>query len=971
MNSAIGISQTRYSVSPEGIGLSSLTGAKNDIKNKTSGMSSDITVLLGNGTYVLNAPLVFDESDGGEQNFKVIYKAAPGAKPIISGGVKLRGWQKDSVETNIYRTKISGIEHVRNIYVNGRRAKRARGSVKTGVSLYSENGLKEGILFNKTDIEQYGNPSNLEINYLDRWRDFYFLVKSIEDGAKIADVPDDQYLVRIKNFNWYYTMAYPVISPGNGGPMDQFYFENAYELLNEPGEWYFDSATDFLYYYPVLGEDMETVDVVIPKLEQLIKIKSSSGKDLVKNLYFEGLEFAHNSWTWPSINGFGTIQGSAVISDNNASAGDVTQDQRKIKLPGAIQIEDAKNITFKSNIFTHIGSSGIDIKNNSDSLNIERNTFFDISASAISVASWEHRTIDTPNEGPISNTLIKNNYIGNIGVEFASSSAIEGFYTSNMIVDHNELYNMPYSGISIGWGWHRSLSALANNSVTNNKITGVVQKCHDGGGVYTLSAFDGRGMLIEGNFIDELSLPPRTNNEGVIYADEESSNLNIKNNVVKSSRKWFFYNAPGTVSVDSMYVSSSTSNWGGNKGSNTNVTLNTNNVWDLPNLTADQIQKNAGIQDGEEPPYIPVKNVNIALNKPVLSSSYYDSGSISSNANDNSITSFWHSGAKDKPWFYVDLEDEYVISSIQLVTRQTGISYLEARRNFVIEVSNSLDFPASETKILFVQDSVPLADRQVLDLEYTGLDPFRYVRVRKTVLGEHMLISEIRVFGEKKKTPDCSTLIAEVTKDQEVYLGYEDSNCTNLKLLHVTGGSGEYSYLWDTGETTSEIRVCPIENTTYSVEVTDTFGCKTTQEITVEVKDIRCEGGNSNNSKVELCYKSKTKCSSVNAVPTLLSLGATLGPCIGNEIEEIIENILVSPNPTRDTFILKVTAARKANLNIAIYNIFGYMVMRDKVEMKEGINEFQLDLGKYPQGVYITKIECQGFKSRSLKIIKI
>lgn len=745
LSDIICIAQTTYNVSPDGIGLSSLIGAKSDIRNQTPGMSGDITVVLADGTYYLDETLIFDVQDGGKDTHSVIYKAASGANPVISGGVKLTGWQQYPANTNIYRAPLTGVQHVRNIYVDGKRAKRSRGTVKTATALYSVNGIKEGLLFNKTDIAQYANPSNVEISYLYRWRDFYFLIQSIEDGAAIADVPDDKYLVRIKNFNWFYTMAYPVISPGIGGPMNQFYFENALELLDEPGEWYFDSAADMLYYHPEPGQDMSSVEVIAPKLEHLITINATSETEKVKNLWFEGIQFAHNSWDWPSENGFGTIQGSAVISENNASASDVINDQRKIKLPGAIQVEDSQNITFKYNVFTHLGSSGIDLKNNTDTVNIIRNTFYDISASAISVAGWEHRTIDAAGEGPVSNTLIKNNYIGNIGVEFASSSAIEGFYTSGMAVDHNELYNMPYSGISIGWGWHHSLSALANNSATNNKITGVIQQCYDGGGIYTLSTFDGNGMLIEGNYIDEVSLPPRTNNEGVVYTDEESSNITIKNNVVKSTRKWFFYNVAGTVSVDSMYVSSSTTNWGGNNGTNTDITLNPNHVWIIPNTTANQIQENSGIEDGQEPPAIPAEN--IALNKPTYSSSDFDAGSIAPKANDNSTTSFWHSGVKDQPWWYVDLGATYSLSSIELVTRQTDVSYEETRRNFVIEASNTSTFPAAETEILYTQGSTPLADRQILRINNPTPNAYRYIRVRKTVTGEHILIAELRVFG--------------------------------------------------------------------------------------------------------------------------------------------------------------------------------------------------------------------------------
>ncbi len=51
-------------------------------------------------------------------------------------------------------------------------------------------------------------------------------------------------------------------------------------------------------------------------------------------------------------------------------------------------------------------------------------------------------------------------------------------------------------------------------------------------------------------------------------------------------------------------------------------------------------------------------------------------------------------------------------------------------------------------------------------------------------------------------------------------------------LLHATGG---ISYIWDTGDPTDTTTVCPIVDTTYTVTVTDEFGCTDSDDINITV----------------------------------------------------------------------------------------------------------------------------------------
>lgn len=782
--------QKVYEVVPNGTGLQSLQGVQEEIRKTTVNMTQDIVVLLNDGVYELEEPLRFDTEDGGKGSFTITYKAKDGAHPVVSGGYRVSNWTVCPDNSNLLQANIENLPHLRNLYVNGRRAKRASGDARKATALYQANGETKGLLFPKTEIPEFHHPSAIEINYLQNWRNYYFHVDSIVDGKNLPDVADDHYLVMIRNFNWSYTMPYRALSPGAGeGAMNQFYFENAEELLDEPGEWCFVPSTHTLYYYAQPGETPETLEAYVPRLEQLVEIKSSQENQNVRNLIFEGIEFSHNAWNWPSENGFTPIQSSAIVCDNNAPAGDAEDnDQRKIKIPGAISIEDARNIRFRSNKFTHLGSNGIDLKNNTDSVAVESNAFYDISGCAISMASWAHRTYNFPGEKPVNHTLISNNYIEKIAAEYASCVAIEAFYAENLKIEHNELFDLPYSGISVGWGWHISPSSQRNVEILNNSIVGVIQQCYDGGAIYSLSHFSDKGLRIEGNYIDEITLKPRSNREGAIYTDEQSSNVYLNNNVIKSNRKWYYFNMAGTVSVDTTYVPvGMRDNRGGNQSTNTHISYvnGGSHIFVLPNRKADQLIEQAGMMKGQEAPDLCTKN--IALNCPVTATSSFP-GYSPLGLVDGNTDVMWHSGEKNCPNIYIDLKSAYQLTEIELVMQQKGESYEETRRNFVIELSNDPSFPEEATTVVYELQSDPIPARSTIRIHIDSDKSYRYIRARKTLSGEHLAFAEIRAYGQPAVASGTNNPTVETMTDFDIH--------QNGNQLHVQLANGTAPELW-------------------------------------------------------------------------------------------------------------------------------------------------------------------------------
>lgn len=583
--------QIIYEVYPDGSHTSSLKGAKHDIEFLISqGISEDYVILLDEGIYTLDEPLVFGDNIS-SINHSITLSAKEGTHPIIDGGEKILSWENDDTKNSRGKILKAFVNYdVRNLWVDNVRMKRSQGFVGYATKFFDEaidGKIIKGLLFPKENFPDFEDISGLEIQYYQNWRNYYFKVSGILDYTTIHTIPQNQVLVVITDFDEAMEMTPKMIDIGTNNP---FYFENSIDLLDEPGEWCYSPKDKCVYYYANENESLDNIDAYIPKMQSLILIKSLNKGNLIHNLTFSGLDFLHTGWQRPSEKGFFPKQSSTYCP---------TPDLREI-IPAAIMIEDVADVKFEACRFLQLGTNGINIRNNVDGVNIENCYFSDISGSALSISDSYHRTY-SDEILPVKNINIKNNFVEEIGEEFGSSSGFEAYFCENLTIAHNELYNLPYTGISVGWGWTMEPTTQKNVKVLNNKIIGDTQKCWDGGAIYSLSHFGGEGLVIEGNFIDEISFKPCRDFVGAVYTDEGSSNVRINNNVIMTDRNWFFYHQAGLVQVDSTYVLPSNHYvYAGvdalSGGTEIKFVDDGYHIFDIPNEKADSIVRNAGIK---------------------------------------------------------------------------------------------------------------------------------------------------------------------------------------------------------------------------------------------------------------------------------------------------------------------------------------------------------------------------------------
>ncbi|MFO7974264.1 MAG: hypothetical protein R6V12_06495 [Candidatus Hydrogenedentota bacterium] len=87
------------------------------------GLVNNVTVLIREGEYILEKPLVFGPADSGTANFIVSYAAYPGETPVISGGHHLTGWEPNEGDKwTLNVAEVAGeVWPFRQLFADGRR----------------------------------------------------------------------------------------------------------------------------------------------------------------------------------------------------------------------------------------------------------------------------------------------------------------------------------------------------------------------------------------------------------------------------------------------------------------------------------------------------------------------------------------------------------------------------------------------------------------------------------------------------------------------------------------------------------------------------------------------------------------------------------------------------------------------------------------------------------------------------------
>lgn len=524
--------QATLFVSPTGKGSAftkanpgSLFSVRNKIKTINKSMTGDIVVSLRGGTYYLDSTFFLRTADGGSNEFSVIYRAASGEQPHLSGGRLVTGWT--TAGKGIYKAAYSG-PGFRQLYVNSQRAVRAREPNMTNphnfgphlrIDSLDRNGKRISVVAN--EIRKWNGLREVEMIVRHHWDHAVYRIDRFETSGGDTWV----YFREPENSreDWKSTCC-----PGwDAGQL--YHYENSIDLLDVPGEWFLDREAKQVYYYPLPGENMQTAEVVAPVLNSVLQIDGGS------YLRFNGLVFEHTNWDMPDEARIGIQSGTR-------------EGWSESPIRGGILVSRAHNLRFTGNIVRFFGGVGIEFSHSTHNNIIEGNLITDIAGNGIQAYINMDRAPkgNIPLDQQCRNDSIIDNYITRCGLDYTGACGINATFVNSYVIEHNEAWDVPYSAISIGWGWTDKPTILGNNMVRYNNLHHFGQYQDDGAAIYSLSSSPGSQYSynyvhdgVEDEWTEKYAWEPTPILAG-LYLDNGSASVMLEKNVVRNVILGFF-----------------------------------------------------------------------------------------------------------------------------------------------------------------------------------------------------------------------------------------------------------------------------------------------------------------------------------------------------------------------------------------------------------------------------------------------
>lgn len=473
------------------------------------------TINFTGGTYRLASTLALTSAENGQT-----WQNAVGATPILSGAVQpSSGWTTYS--GSIMKASVPSGTNALQLWINEN-----RGVVATGQSTLFGTATLNSTGFAVTNTAYlWPDLGDLRLRAEGAWLDYRCPVSS----ATSAQI----------------NIAAPCFGLWNGGDaggiqMTQlFYYENALELLTQAGQWYLDvhgynGPANTLYYWPRPSETISTADVEIPSLTTLMSVSGASG------LTLSGLMFEYGTWLPSGTDGVTAVQGAYVYQTVSGSLSNYLQTYTGGGANMAAQVQ-AANVQITGSVvtvtgcsFEHLGSTALSLLGGSHNSTVSQNTFFDISGSAIVVGDAMHAT-DESNTDPtfVHDVTVSGNATMMTGQDYWGEPAIQGGYTTNLVVSNNDIFVSAYDGTMIGGFLTAAFSSYATNTVTKNLVHGAMHRFPgDGGAIYfTGKQASGLSSTVSANVADNTTRGP----QGILYLDTSTSYSSWIGNVVEDN----------------------------------------------------------------------------------------------------------------------------------------------------------------------------------------------------------------------------------------------------------------------------------------------------------------------------------------------------------------------------------------------------------------------------------------------------
>lgn len=554
--------------------LASLTMALRKVREmrrlNSPAVQEAVHIIIRGGLYRLEEPVFIRPEDAGTAASPTYIEAAPGETPVFSGGAAVTGWRKAprriaglpaAAQGRLWEAPapVSGGSYAefRQLWINGRKAIRARDRNPDSMSrILSWDHAAEQCWIPKPVTADLSRVQGMEMFIHQWWAIAILRVKSIEVQGDSARLSFYQPESRVQS---EHPWPAPWISKKTGN--SAFYLSNTIQFLDQPGEWYLDKPGQKVYYWPREGETMPQAEAIVPVLETLLRMEGTPDAP-VAHVHVKGISFMHAGWTRPSHQGHVPHQTGMYMLDAYKLKIPGTPDKKGLenqawvgRPAAAVEAAYTRHTSFEGCRFEHIASTGLDYKEGNYYDEIAGNLFRDIGGTGILVGKFSDETQEvhlpynpTDQREITTGTRVHNNLITNVTNEDWGCVGIGAGYVRNIRIAHNEISDLSYTGISMGWGWTPTINVMRNNIIEGNYIHHYGKHNYDVSGIYTLSAQP--GSVIAGNRIDSIYKATYAHDPHhwfYLYCDEGSSYFTVKDNWCPAPK--FLQNANGPNNI--------------------------------------------------------------------------------------------------------------------------------------------------------------------------------------------------------------------------------------------------------------------------------------------------------------------------------------------------------------------------------------------------------------------------------------